>query len=89
MGKHIGVQNDIFKKIRAWASRRRLSEISRFNIPRHAAYRALFPRKCILSEGRQLRGVAISNDARENSGGLRRRLFLSERSIREFDQRRR
>lgn len=80
--EHIGVRNDIFKEIHTWASRRHLWEISRFNIPRHAASRALFPRKCILSEGRQLRGVAISGAARENPGGLRRRLFLWETNSR-------
>jgi len=41
---------------------------------------ALFSRKCILSEGRQLRGVAISGGA--SPEGLRRRLFFWETNSR-------
>lgn len=74
-GEHIGVQKDIFKEIRTWVSRCRLSEISRFNIPGHAASRALFPENAFSAmvdscEGWQSRAV------RESPGGLRRRLFL-------------
>lgn len=64
-GEYIDVQNDIFKEIRTWASRRRLSEISRFNIPRHAAYRALFPENAFSARVDSCEGVAISGGAWE------------------------
>lgn len=86
-GERIGVQNDIFKKIHERFVVSSLRNIS-FQYSTICHVSRPFSLKCILSEGRQLWGKQ-SRAAREKPPEVYDADCFSERSIREFDQRRR
>lgn len=69
----------MFKEIRTWASRHRLSEIFRFNIPRRTVSRALFPENAFSA---WVDGCEGGGNLERREGGLRRRLFLWETNSR-------